>query len=640
MQLPDLQTLDTFPKLLRHNAVHHGAEVATREKELGIWRTYRWAETLEEVKKLALGLIAAGVEPGDVVGIIGRNRPHWVWAELAAHSAGAMSLGLYEDSLGKEMGFLLGYGEVKVAFVEDEEQADKLIEIEDALPMLKWIVYNDPRGMGKYDDPRLLSRDRLKEMGESLPAEHFDQAVDAVKGEDVAILCATSGTTSNPKLAMLQHQRFLEHIAAYLHADPRAPEDEYISLLPMAWIMEQVYAVAMPLLCRIRVNYPENQSTAMHDLREIGPTHVLLAPRVWEQISADVHARMLDANRLSRNIFDSCVKRGIDALEAGGRSRLADWLLFDTLRDRLGFGKVKAAATGGSALGPDTFKFFLAMGVPLRQLYGQTELCGAYTLQQAEHGLDFDSSVPPFDNTEVRIEQPDENGVGEIVTRHPCMFKGYFKQPEASAETLTPDGWMKTGDAGFIDELGRITVIDRAKDLAETSNGIRFSPQFIENKLKFSPYIGECVILGNGRPMISAILCIRYSMVAKWAESRGLAFTTYTNLSALPEIYALIEGEVQRVNESLPPGQHIARFLLLYKELDADEGELTRTRKVRRNVIDERYRPLIEALYDGRDEVTMETEVTFEDGRTGQIRARLKIRDLPDEQAALPEAAE
>ena len=640
MQLPDLSRYDTLPKLLKLNAERWPDDIAVREKDFGIWKRYSWLDTYERVAELARGLIALGVERGDVVSIIGRNRPHWVWAELAGHAVGAMSLGVYEDSLGKEVSYLLDYGEVKLVFAEDEEQADKLLDIADDLPSLKWIVYNDDRGMRKYDDPRLLSRKELIEKGRAVDGARLDAVIAEGKGEEVAILCTTSGTTSNPKLAMLEHRPFLEHISAYLRADPREPTDEYMSLLPMAWIMEQVYAVAMPLLCRIRVNYPEDQSTAMHDLREIGPTHVLLAPRVWEQISADVHARMLDANRLSQSLFHRGVKLGTEALEQGGRSWLADVLLYNTLRDRLGFSKVKAAATGGAALGPDTFKFFLAMGVPLRQLYGQTELCGAYTLQRAEHGLDFDTSGTAFDNTEIRIERPDENGVGEIITRHSGMFKGYYKQPETTEETLTEDGWMKTGDAGFLDDKGRLTVIDRVKDMATTSAGVRFSPQFIENKLKFSPYIGECVVLGDGHANVTAILCIRYSMVSKWAEAKGLAFTTYTNLSALPDVYTLIQGEVDKVNASLPPAQRIARFLLLYKELDADDGELTRTRKVRRNVIDERYAPIIEAIYDGRDRVVMETEVTFEDGRTGQIRADMAIVAVATGDAAHQQAAE
>jgi long-chain acyl-CoA synthetase len=441
------------------------------------------------------------------------------------------------------------------------------------------------------------------------------------------VLCTTSGTTSHPKLAMLQHRAFLAHSAAYLRADPREPTDEYVSILPLPWIVEQVYVVAMSLLCRIRINFPESERTAVHDLREIGPTHLLLAPRVWEQLSADIHARMLDANPVSRKIFAWGVRQGLAALDAGRRHRLADWLLLGVLRDRLGFARVKSAATGGSALGPDAFRFFLAMGIPLRQLYGQTETIGAYTLQRGGE-VDFDSSGPPFDNTEIRIDGADANGVGQIVTRHPHLFHGYFKQPEETRKTLTPDGWILTGDAGYLDAKGRLVVIDRVKDLAATAQGVRFSPQFIENKLKFSPYIGECVVLGNGRPAIVAILCIRYSMVAKWAESQSLVYTTYTTLSALPEVYDLIEREVVQVNAALPPGQRIARFLLLYKELDADDGELTRTRKVRRAVIDERYREPIEALYGDADKVAVETVVTFEDGHTGTIKAEMAIRDL------------
>jgi long-chain acyl-CoA synthetase len=493
--------------------------------------------------------------------------------------------------------------------------------------------------MRKYHDARLLSRAQLIEAGQTLPPERFAEIVAEGKGDEVAVLCTTSGTTSQPKLAMLQHRALLEHSAAYLRADPRESTDEYVSILPLPWIMEQIYVVAMPLLCRIRVNFPENERTAVHDMREIGPTHVLLAPRVWEQLSADIHARMLDANPLSRKIFAWGLQQGLTALDAGRRPQLADWLLFGVLRDRLGFSQVKSAATGGAALGPDTFRFFLAMGIPLRQLYGQTETVGAYTLQRGD-GVDFDSSGPPFDNTEIRIEQPDAHGVGQIVTRHPNLFKGYFRQPEETRKTLTADGWILTGDAGYLDEHGRLVVIDRVNDLATTSQGVRFSPQFIENKLKFSPYIGECVVLGNARPAIVAILCIRYSMVSKWAESRGLAYTTYTTLAALPKVYGLIENEVEKVNASLPQGQRITRFLLLYKELDADDGELTRTRKVRRGVIDERYATLIDALYGGADKIAVETVVTFEDGHTGKINAEMAICDLTTLPSPLSQAAE
>jgi long-chain acyl-CoA synthetase len=638
MKLPDLSTYDTTAKLLLHNAAHWGAELALREKEYGIWKIYTWADSRVRVEELSRGLLALGIAPGDVVGIIGRNRPHWLWAELATHAIGAVSLGIYEDALAKEVAYLLGYAEAKLVFAEDEEQTDKVLEIAAELPHLRWIVYNDQRGMRKYEDVRLLHRAQLIERGGDIPAERFQAIVAAGRGEDVAMLCTTSGTTSHPKLAMLQHRPLLEHSAAYLRADPREPTDEYVSVLPLPWIVEQVYVSTMPLLSRIRVSFPEDESTVMHDLREIGPTHLLLAPRVWEQLAAEVHSRILDANPLNRKIFDLAVRRGIAALKAGRRSRWADWLLFGALRDRLGFARLRSAATGGSALGSDTFRFFLAMGVPLRQLYGQTEAGGAYTIQEGG-GIDFDSSGKPFDNTKVRIQEPDANGVGHIVTHHPNLFKGYFRQPEETARSVTEDGWFLTGDAGYLDRRGRLIVIDRVRDLATTSTGARFSPQFIENKLKFSPYIGECVVLGNGKPSVTATLCIRYSMVAKWAESRGLTFTTYTNLAARPEVYDLIEREVEKVNTSLPPAQQITRFLLLYKELDADDGELTRTRKVRRSVVDQRYRELIEALYSGQDRVAVETEVTFEDGRTGMIRAEMMIRDMLP-QAAVRQAAE
>jgi long-chain acyl-CoA synthetase len=639
MQLPDLSIHDTTAKLLLSNAAQWGGEVALREKEYGIWKTYSWADSRERVQDLALGLLALGLERGEVVGIIGRNRPHWLWAELATQAVGAVSLGVYEDALAKEVAYLFGYAEVRIAFVEDEEQADKVLEIAGQLPQLRWIVYNDPRGMSKYRDDRLLSCEQLVERGRSLSAGRFEEAVRAGRGDEVAVLCTTSGTTASPKLAMLLHRKFLEHAAAWLRAEPREPTDEYVSVLPLPWIVEQAYVAAMPLLSRIRVSFPEDESTVMHDLREIGPTHLLLAPRVWEQISAEIHARMLDANWLNRKIFAWGTRRGIAALEQRRRSRLADRLLFGALRDRFGFARVRSAATGGSALGPDAFRFFLAMGVPLRQLYGQTEAGGAYTIQRGDE-IDFDSSGPPFDNTEIRIDAPDADGVGQIVTRHPNLFLGYFKQPDETSHALTDDGWILTGDAGYLDQRGRLVVIDRVKDLSATSTGIRFSPQFIENKLKFSPYIGECVILGNARPYIAAIVCIRYSMVARWAEGGGLAFTTYTNLSARTEVYDLLQGEVEKVNASLPAGQRIHRFLLLYKELDPDDGELTRTRKVRRGVIDERYRTLIDALYSDRDRVVVETEVTFEDGRTGRIRAELAIRDLASEPLPVQQAAE
>ena len=626
---PSSEELDTFPKLLLHNAERWADRPAMREKDLGIWNVYTWRDYRDRVREIALGLAALGVRRGEVVALLGRNRPNWVWSELAAHALGCMTLGIYEDVLAAEAGYLLAYSGAAAIVCEDEEQVDKILGLGEAARTLRWIVFHDDRGMRKYADPRLVSWAELsargRELGDREPGR-FEAEVALGTGEDVAVLCTTSGTTSNPKLAMLQAAPFLSHVRAYLEVDPRGPDDEYVCILPLPWIMEQVYVVAMPLLCGIRANFPESAETAMRDLREIGPTHLLLAPRVWEQTAADVRARILDAGPLTRRLFDWAVRTGTRAVERGGRSRLADLLVMGALKDRLGFARVRSAATGGSALGPDTFKFFLAMGVPLRQLYGQTELSGAYTLQVHDE-IDTDSSGVPFKGTEVRIVDPDENGVGAIETRHGGMFKGYFNNEEATRETLTPDGWMRTGDAGFLDAKGRLVVIDRVKDIARTSTGVRFSPQFIENKLKFSPYVGEAVVLGNQRPFVTAILCIRYSMVSKWAESRRIGFTTYQNLAANPAVVELVAGEVEKVNASLPESQRIQRFVLLYKELDPDDGEVTRTRKVRRGVIDERYAAIIEAIYAGMDRVHVDTQVTFEDGRTGRIEADLEIRD-------------
>src|SRR5215468_5068357 len=569
---------DTYPKLLRLNAKEHGREIALREKDLGLWRVFTWNDYQERVRDFALGMVELGLSRGDVIGIIGDNRPDWVAAEVATHVIGAMSLGLYRDVLDEEAAYLLNYGEARLVFAEDEEQVDKLLNLADRVPHLKHIVYSDPRGMRKYDDPRLMEADKLAEMGRSRASrepELYDRLVDATKGEDVAILCTTSGTTANPKLAMLSAGRVLRHCATYLSFDPKGPDDEYVSVLPLPWIMEQVYVLGKGLLCRMKINFVEEPDTMMSDFREIAPTFVLFAPRVWEAIAAEVRAKVMDASSLKQRLYDLGMKTGLAALDKGQRSGLADMLLFRALRDRLGFTRLRSAATGGAALGPDTFKFFQAIGVPLRTLYGQTELLGAYTLHPSGNVDPDTTGVPMADDIQIRIESPDSQGVGEIVVRHPNMFLGYYKNPEASVADIR-EGWLYSGDAGYFNATRQLVVIDRIKDLAETSRGERFSPQYIENKLKFSPYIAEAVVLGAGREALAAMICIRYSIISKWAEKNRIAFTTYTDLASRPEVYTLLRKEVEAVNATLPSGQRISKLLLLYKELDADDGELTR----------------------------------------------------------------
>ncbi|EGQ8143348.1 long-chain fatty acid--CoA ligase [Vibrio parahaemolyticus] len=625
----DITSLDTFPKVLQHNAKHWPEQVAMREKEFGIWREFTWQDYENRVKWMALSLQDLGIGEQDVVGLLGDNRPEWVWGELAAHAIKGYSLGIYQDSMHEEVAYLINYAKAKVVIAEDEEQCDKLLELGDEIPSVEYIIYCDPRGMRKYDDPRLIDVEQVYKKGQLIDKADPDKylnMVAATKGSDLSILCTTSGTTSKPKLAQLHSGTFLDHCAAYLRADPRSPGDNYVSVLPLPWIMEQVYVVGQALISRQIVNFVEEQETMMSDLREIGPNFVLLAPRVWENIVADVSARMMDSTPFKQKMYKLGMSLANKALDQGKRSKLAEWILLRALRDRLGFSNLSSAATGGAAMGPETFRYLQAIGVPLKQLYGQTEMCGAYTVHQADD-VDYDSVGVAFDNADVKVINPDSNGVGEIIAKSTGMFTGYLNNQAAYDEDVQ-DGWMHTGDAGYFKDSGHLVVIDRLKDMSETSHGDRYSPQFIENKLKFSPFIAEAVVVGKGRPWLSAIICIRYAIVAKWAEQKGIAFTNYTNLSAQPEVYKAIREEVLKVNESLPDAQKISKFILLYKELDADDGELTRTRKVRRGVVAEKYGDIIETIYSAAPNVDVDTVITYQDGTKTRIQTSLVIETL------------
>ncbi|HAV1397244.1 long-chain fatty acid--CoA ligase [Vibrio parahaemolyticus] len=625
----DITSLDTFPKVLQHNAKHWPEQVAMREKEFGIWREFTWQDYENRVKWMALSLQDLGIGEQDVVGLLGDNRPEWVWGELAAHAIKGYSLGIYQDSMHEEVAYLINYAKAKVVIAEDEEQCDKLLELGDEIPSVEYIIYCDPRGMRKYDDPRLIDVEQVYKKGQLIDKADPDKylnMVAATKGSDLSILCTTSGTTSKPKLAQLHSGTFLDHCAAYLRADPRSPGDNYVSVLPLPWIMEQVYVVGQALISRQIVNFVEEQETMMSDLREIGPNFVLLAPRVWENIVADVSARMMDSTPFKQKMYKLGMSLANKALDQGKRSKLAEWILLRALRDRLGFSNLSSAATGGAAMGPDTFRYLQAIGVPLKQLYGQTEMCGAYTVHQADD-VDYDSVGVAFDNADVKVINPDSNGVGEIIAKSTGMFTGYLNN-QAAYDKDVQDGWMHTGDAGYFKDSGHLVVIDRLKDMSETSHGDRYSPQFIENKLKFSPFIAEAVVVGKGRPWLSAIICIRYAIVAKWAEQKGIAFTNYTNLSSQPEVYQAIREEVLKVNESLPDAQKISKFILLYKELDADDGELTRTRKVRRGVVAEKYGDIIETIYSAAPTVDVDTVITYQDGTKTRIQTSLVIETL------------
>jgi long-chain acyl-CoA synthetase len=625
-----LASNDTLPKLVRHNARHYGAEVAMREKHFGRWRSFTFAEVEARAQLWALGLSTLGVGHGDVVAIIGDSRPDWIAAAVGVHALGAMSLGLYQDAMETEVGYLIRFAAAKVIIAEDEEQVDKMLRAGADAATLAKIVYLEPRGMRKYTDPRVISADAVFDAARAIAAadsQRWTALVDATRGEDIAVLCSTSGTTSNPKLVAITSGRFIPHVATYCDLMAIGPRDEYVSMLPMGWIGEQFEAFYQPIIARHTVNFVESAETAMADMREIAPTFILLAPRVWEQIAANVHAQVMDASPAKRRLFQWGQKLGLRAVEAGRTSKLAQVLVLRALRDRLGFSRLRLASTGGAAMGPDTFKFFMSMGVPMVQLYGQTELGGIYCTQ-VPGAVDFDAvgtGLSP--QYAIRIDQPDQSGVGEIVSQHPYMFSGYYKNEEATAAEVR-EGWMHTGDAGYFKPGGQLVVIDRVRDLAALTTGERFSPQFIENKLKFSPFISEAVILGDQRAWPAAIVCIRFAIVSKWAEQQRMSFTTYSDLASRPEVIGLIAGEVARVNATLPAAQRLRKLVLLYKELDADDGELTRTRKVRRGVIAEKYADIIEAIYTDATQVKIDTEITFQDGTRQRIRTTLPVMTL------------
>ncbi len=625
----------TLPHRLADNAARWPQAIAAREKTLGLWRTFSWAQCLHETRALALGLRALGVGVGDVVALLGQNRPHWVFGQIAAHACGALSLGIYRDSMADEVGFLVEYCQVRAVLVEDEEQVDKLLDLGERSSGVRLIVYADPRGMGKHrvdgGDPRLRTLASVVELGKRVLQDDpraWDAMLEVLDPTAVCILCTTSGTTSQPKPAMLAAAGFLDHATQMLAVDPRTPDEEYVSVLPLPWIGEQV-ALGQWLIARFRFNFCEEVETTAADLREIGPTAMLWPPRAWEATAADVKARMMDASPVKRALYEFGIRLGYRALDRGRRSWLSDLVVGRALRDRMGFSRLVSATTGGAPLGPDVFRFFRAIGVPLRQVYGQTELCGVYVM----HRRDEDAGTPdyatvgrPLQYVDLRIESPDRNGLGEVVVRHPGMFVGYYRNDEATRADLR-DGWLYTGDAGILREDGELVVVDRVRDLARLANGDAFSPQFVENKLKFSPYVGECVAIGQDREFVAALICIRYSIVSKWAEKNRLAFTTYSDLAARDEVAALLREEVATINAQLPAAQQVRRFYLLYKELDPDDGELTRTRKVRRHTINERYGFLIDALYEGRALVEVDTTITLADGRKSRIATRLKLQE-------------
>jgi long-chain acyl-CoA synthetase len=552
----------------------------------------------------------------------------------------AVPFGIFQDSILSEVAFIIDHAEAATIVAEDQEQVDKILELRSKLPRVKHLIYTDPKGLWDYDDDILIDFSEVQRRGRELlerRPELFDRSIDSLQDSDLALVCYTSGTTGHPKGTLLTHGNIVSMVAALDQADPKQPDDQFLSFIPLPWIVEQTMSVFSALYVGYTVNFPEEPGSAMADLYEIAPSLVVASPRMWEGVSRQVMVRHLDASFFKRFVYDLCLPIGYRWADFKFEKRnpplgwkLLYWLayavMFRALRDRLGFSKVRSAMTGGAALGPDVFRFFHALGVNLKQIYGQTEVAGYSTIHRNDD-INFDSVGIPVTTAEIAISQPDAEGVGEVISRGPGLFQGYLKNEQETSKTII-DGWLHSGDAGYFTENGHLVIIDRVKDLMHLSTGARFSPMFIENKLKFCPFIVEAVVLGHERDYVSAMICIDYKHVGKWAEDHRISYTTYSDLAGKSEVYDLIEREVVRVNATLPEKARIKKFLLLYKELDPDDEELTRTKKIRRNFINQKYSREIAALYGDAMELPIETAIRYQDGKTATLRTTLVIRTI------------
>jgi long-chain acyl-CoA synthetase len=632
---------DTLPRLLLHNAERYPRQDAIREKKYGIWQSFTWREYARDVRRFAEGLAEMGFQRGDRLAVLGDNRPQLYFAMLAAQSLGGIALGGYPDSIAAEMGFVLSHAEARILVAEDEEQVDKLCEVRERIPTVSRVIYLDPRGLELRNDSWLIRYEEVLERGDRFAAAHPDYyAQEMAKGrpEDVALLCYTSGTTGPPKGVMLTHQNLISITSRAAEIEGWGPRDEVMAYLPIAWVGDTVISIVGSLLATMTVNCPEEPSTIQRDYREIGPTILFAPPRNWENVLTRIQVRMEEAGWVKRWAYDRFMGIALAHEQAlkNGRApsprlrwlnRLGEWLVRAPLRDLLGLRRMRVAYTGGAPLGPDVFDFFRALGINLKQLYGLTESAAACVYQPNGEARP-DTVGRPVPGVEVRVDES-----GEIQLRGPMNFLGYFKNEEATRKTFTEDGWLRTGDAGFVDGSGHLKVIDRAKDVSRLNDGTLFAPQFLENKLKFSPYIKEAVTLGVGRDYVSAMINIDLDALENWAERHGVTYSGYRELAQHEAVYQLIQSEIRKINRGLAQdkelaGAQIRRFLILYKELDADDGEITRTRKIRRGVISERYARLIEALHGGADSVEVEIPVTYEDGRTALLNAKVRVWDV------------
>ena len=631
---------DTVPRCLFDNAKKIGGAPAFSEKYLGIWQTYSWQETAAEVRALACGLAALGLERGDMVAIIGDNRPHLYWVFFASQSLGAVPVPMYQNGVAAEFEYVLNHAAVRFAVVEDQEQTDKLLEIKDQCPSLERIIYHNPRGMRSYEQSFVHSYTDIQAKGREYDVQHpdyFEHELAVGKADDVVGIFYTSGTTGTPKGVQLTSKNLLSSARDFNGQEGLNERDRQVNYAPMAWIGDHLF-MCLSLSAGSCTNCPESPETLLVDVKEIGPTMFFAAPAIWEGLLTTITIRMEDASRLKRWLFQyflAVARRvGVDLLDrrsVGLANRLRYWLgelvIYGPLKNNLGLTHTRLAVTGGAPLGEDTFTFYRSIGINLKQLYAQTE-CSAYATLHRNGDARQDTVGPPCANCEIKIAEG-----GEILVKSPGNFAGYFKNPEATRETMTDDGWLRTGDAGIMTDDGHLKVVDRAQDVGALNDGTLFAPQYIENKLKFFPNIREAVAHGNERDHVTVFINIDLEAVGNFAERIGLGYSGYTDLSQREEVYDLIRQNIEEVNQDLSrdsslSSSQIQRFLILHKELDADDGELTRTRKIRRSTIADRYSELIEALYSDKQDIAVEASVTLEDGRRNTINANLRIQDV------------
>jgi len=631
----------SVPALLKRNATQFAEKAAYREKEFGIWQSWSWSEAETEIENLALGFINMGVNPGDYVAIIGRNRPYLYWSMVAAQMAGAVPVPLYQDAVAEEMAYVLGHCGARFVIASDQEQVDKVIEIQDQLHQFEHMIYLDPRGMRKYDHTRLHDYRHVQEQGHAARDElrpEMERRVAALNYDSTCVMLYTSGTTGKPKGVVLSNRNIIEAAKSSSEFDGLRAGDEVLAYLPMAWVGDFIFSIGQAYWTGFCVNCPESPETLTTDLREIGPSYYFAPPRVFEGLLTQVMIRMEDASRIKRGMFNYFMAHAkrvgpdiLDGKPVGFMDRvtygLGNLMVYGPLKDSLGFGKVRVGYTAGEAIGPEIFDFYRSLGINLKQLYGQTE-ASVFITVQPDGEVRADTVGVPAPGVELRIA---ENG--EVFYRSPGAFVEYYKNPESTADTKDPEGWVATGDAGFIEEKsGHLRIIDRAKDVGQMADGRMFAPKYVENKLKFFPNVLEVVLFGADRDFCVAFVNIDLTAVGNWAERNNIAYASYQELAGHPQVLDTIQAHVEEVNASVAQdemlsGCQVHRFLVLHKELDADDGEMTRTRKVRRRIVEEKFNDLIDALYSGKSEQYTETEVTYEDGRKGAIKATLSIRD-------------